>query len=113
MKKQKLLVVLLVVFLITLLPSCKKSPPPFECTDTIACVDIAPEDPIKIGVIQALSKGPTVIGKEQVNSIKLAVAMMISKRTISASLLAMGKCPLKRLSSALVLILAQNVAVVY
>ncbi|MCP4536306.1 MAG: ABC transporter substrate-binding protein [Chloroflexi bacterium] len=38
------------------LASCQ--PPPFECTDAIGCVDIAPGEPIKLGVLQAQNIGP-------------------------------------------------------
>ena len=37
-----------------LLAGCRPSPPSITCTDTIACVEIAPGDPIKIGVMQTL-----------------------------------------------------------
>ena len=38
---------------------CGSVPAPFECTDAIGCVEIAPDAPIKIGVIQNLTgEGP-------------------------------------------------------
>ena len=57
-----------------LLASCRQSPPSFECTDQIGCVTIAPNDPIKIGVLQALTGGAAPIGSTQVRSIELALA---------------------------------------
>jgi branched-chain amino acid transport system substrate-binding protein len=49
-------------------------PLPFECTDAIGCVDIAPGEPIEIGVIQALSGDATSFGIEQSRCIELALA---------------------------------------
>ncbi len=43
------------LFAVILLSSCKESPQPFECADSIGCVRIAPEEPVKLGVLQALS----------------------------------------------------------
>ena len=57
-----------------LLVACQQSPPPFECTDRIDCVTIAPDDPVKIGVLQALSGGAAPIGITQARSIELALA---------------------------------------
>ena len=57
----------------TLLTACRTQPL-FDCTDAIGCVDIAPGEPIKLGVIQALSGGAAPIGISQVRSIELAIA---------------------------------------
>ena len=57
-----------------LLISCQQPPPTFECADQIGCVTIAPDEPIKIGVLQALSGGTAPIGRTQVRSIELALA---------------------------------------
>ena len=55
----------LALFLIVLtgvwLPACQPVVPPFECTDAIGCVDIAPGEALKLGVIQALSGGAAPI----------------------------------------------------
>jgi branched-chain amino acid transport system substrate-binding protein len=45
----------------------------FECSDAIGCVDVAPGEPIKIGVLQALSGKVAPLGLEQVRGIDLAV----------------------------------------
>ena len=50
-------VLVLVVLVGILLAACQPVPPPFECTDAIGCVDIAPGEPLKLGVLQALSGG--------------------------------------------------------
>ena len=46
-----LIPLLLAAFLLT---GCQSASPPFECTDAIGCVEIAPGDPIKIGALQTL-----------------------------------------------------------
>ena len=53
MTQRKVLVLLLFA---ALLPAgCQPAAPPFECTDTLGCVEVAPGEPIKIGALQALS----------------------------------------------------------
>ena len=56
------------------LAACQPKPPPFECTDAIGCVDIAPGEPLKLGVLQALSGGVAPIGVDQTRGIELALA---------------------------------------
>ena len=64
----------LVVLAGVLLAACQPTPPPFECTDSIGCVDIAPGEPIKLGVLQALSGGVAPIGLDQTRGVELALA---------------------------------------
>lgn len=54
--------------------ACQSAAPPFECTDAIGCVDIAPGEPIKLGVLQALTGRAAPNGAEQMRNIELAVA---------------------------------------
>ncbi len=63
---------------LTLIPtlflySCSEQPPPFTCTDSIGCVTIAPEEPLKIGVLQALSGDVALLGEAQLNGMQLAL----------------------------------------
>lgn len=58
------------VFLST---GCDRPKPRFECPDSIGCVDVAAGEPIKIGVLQALSGKVTPLGLEQVRGIDLAI----------------------------------------
>ena len=53
--------------------ACEKTPPPFQCRDSIGCVQIAGGEPVKIGVLQALSGKVAPLGREQVRGIELAV----------------------------------------
>lgn len=53
---------------------CNRTPPPFECKDSIGCVTVAPEAPIQIGVLQALSGKVAALGREQIRGIELALA---------------------------------------
>ncbi|MCP4536307.1 MAG: ABC transporter substrate-binding protein [Chloroflexi bacterium] len=62
----------LIVSVTGLLTACQ--PPPFVCTDAIGCVDIAPGEPIELGVLQALSGGAAPFGVEQSRSIEIAIA---------------------------------------
>ncbi len=65
-----------IVLLMTtlLVVACRQSKPPFECTDAIGCVTIAPDEALKIGVIQDLSGGAVAFGIDQSQAIELAVA---------------------------------------
>jgi branched-chain amino acid transport system substrate-binding protein len=56
-----------------MLTACQ-SPPRFECTDAIGCISIAPGEPLKIGVMQALSGPMAAVGTDQVRAMKLALA---------------------------------------
>jgi branched-chain amino acid transport system substrate-binding protein len=58
---------------VVLLAACQKSPPPFECTDRIGCLEIRPGDPIKFGVLQALSGKVAPLGREQIRGIELSL----------------------------------------
>jgi branched-chain amino acid transport system substrate-binding protein len=46
-------------------------PDPFVCRDPIGCVTVLPDEPIKFGVILALSGGSVLLGSEQANIIQL------------------------------------------
>jgi branched-chain amino acid transport system substrate-binding protein len=65
--------VILLLFTAILLISCQPAAPPFECTDAIGCVDIAPGDPIKIGVLQVQSGDLEPFGLSNLRSIELAM----------------------------------------
>ncbi|MDM8550222.1 branched-chain amino acid ABC transporter substrate-binding protein [Desulfobacterales bacterium HSG2] len=68
------LFVLFAVFFSILPTGCEKAEPVFKCTDSVGCVTIAPDEPIRIGIIQDLSGGAAAYGTEQVRIIELAVA---------------------------------------
>lgn len=53
--------------------SCGSQAPSFECTDSIECVSIGPEEPLKIGVLQALSGKIAPLGQEQIRGLELAI----------------------------------------
>jgi len=54
--------------------ACQATPPLFQCTDKIGCVTIGPGEPIKIGMIQALSGDVGTQGLEQVQGFEVAAA---------------------------------------
>ncbi len=66
--------VTLLLFLALLLAGCGPATESFECTDAIGCVEIPPGEPIKIGVLQALSGDMGPQGQELLQSIELALA---------------------------------------
>ena len=63
----------LLLFAALLLVGCGPAAPPFECTDAIGCVEVAPDDPIKIGVMQVLSGDLQIFGQSGLRSIDLAL----------------------------------------
>jgi branched-chain amino acid transport system substrate-binding protein len=74
MTKYNFYLLSLFVLVSILLSACKASAPPFECSDAIGCVDIAPGEPIKLGVLQTLSGNVAVTGIDQTRGIELALA---------------------------------------
>jgi branched-chain amino acid transport system substrate-binding protein len=64
---------ILLLSITVLLAGCRPSPPPFACTDAIGCVEVAPDDPIELGVLQVLSGEQAPFGLSGLRSIELAV----------------------------------------
>ncbi|UCC63004.1 MAG: branched-chain amino acid ABC transporter substrate-binding protein [Anaerolineae bacterium] len=71
MFQHKCLVLLLLAAV--LLAGCRPTPPPFECTDAIGCVEIAPGAPIKIGALQVQSGDMGPQGLDMLQCTELAV----------------------------------------
>lgn len=65
--------VVLFVVLLAVAAGCSNEPPKFVCKDSIGCVEIAPGEPLKIGVIQALSGKVAALGREQICGLELAL----------------------------------------
>ncbi len=63
----------LVLFTAVLLAGCQPGALPFECNDAIGCVAVAPDDPVKIAVLQVLSGEQEPFGLNQTRSIELAL----------------------------------------
>lgn len=61
------------VILLVVVAGCTSDPPEFVCQDPIGCVEIGPGEPIKIGVIQALSGKVAALGREQICGLELAL----------------------------------------
>jgi branched-chain amino acid transport system substrate-binding protein len=57
-----------------LLPACQSREAVFECEDAIGCVEIPPDEPLKLGVLQALSGGPASLGQTHSRAIELAIS---------------------------------------
>jgi branched-chain amino acid transport system substrate-binding protein len=72
MKRLQVLLSLL-VFASLALAACGPSAQPFECTDAIGCVDIAPGDPIHFAYIQAVSGAVAALGQTNVNGAQIAI----------------------------------------
>lgn len=51
----------------------RQKPPSFSCTDPLGCVDLAPNEPIRLGVLQSLSGKVEPLGREQVRGFELAL----------------------------------------
>lgn len=61
------------VFITGLVLGCEKAKPPFECHDSIGCVEIAAGDEVSIGMLQALSGKVAPLGSEQIRGTELAI----------------------------------------
>ena len=65
-----------VLLLVTvILAGCQPTPPPYQCADAIGCVNVAPAEPIRIGVLQVLSGELEPLGLRNLRSIELAVRL--------------------------------------
>ena len=65
---------MLVFFLLAVIAwACRQHTPKFQCEDSLGCVRVAPGDPLKIGVLQALTGDVASIGKGQIRGIELAL----------------------------------------
>jgi branched-chain amino acid transport system substrate-binding protein len=71
MFQRKSLVLLLLAAVV--LVGCRPAAPPFECTDAIGCVEVAPGDPIKIGALQTLSGDMGLQGTDLLQTVELAL----------------------------------------
>lgn len=61
------------LFATVLLAGCGPLTTPFECSDAIGCVDVAPGQPLKLGVLQNLSGASGPSGESMVWTVELAV----------------------------------------
>lgn len=61
-------------FIMLGIAGCDKTAPPFTCVDPLGCIHVAPGEPLKIGVLQALSGEVASLGNEQIRGIELALA---------------------------------------
>lgn len=64
---------LLGLFCVLVLTACEQEQPQTTCTDPLGCVAIATDEPIKIGVLQALSGKVAPLGLEQIRGLELAL----------------------------------------
>lgn len=71
MKYSKALSILMLTVL--LVSACAPKAAPFECTDAIGCVTIAPGDPVRIGYALVLSGPNESLGIDSRNGIEIAV----------------------------------------
>jgi branched-chain amino acid transport system substrate-binding protein len=63
----------LVLFLAVILSSCSELMSSKKCTDPLGCVVIDPGEPVKIGVLQALSGKVAPLGEAQIRGLELAL----------------------------------------
>jgi ABC-type branched-subunit amino acid transport system substrate-binding protein len=71
MKKFTFISLLLLVSMIA--TACGPKAAPFECTDAIGCVTIAPGDPVRIGYALVLSGPNESLGIDSRNGIEIAI----------------------------------------
>ena len=65
--------ILLALVLTLSLTGCRPAAPPFECDDEIGCVTVAPDEPIQLGALQALSGDMAPQGHELLQVTQLAL----------------------------------------
>ena len=55
------------------LSACGPTPEPFECTDAIGCLEIAPGEALKIGALLVLSGPMELNGRSHLQTVELAL----------------------------------------
>lgn len=53
--------------------ACQPAAPPFECTDAIGCLDIAPDEPIHIAGMLTISGATAFLGEDSVGGVEIAI----------------------------------------
>jgi len=66
-------VLALVMALALLAGGCSRDKPPLSCTDPLGCASLKPGEPLRLGVLQALSGKVSAIGWDQVRGLELAL----------------------------------------
>lgn len=61
------------LLLLLIFAGCKSTPPRATCSDILGCVTVEPDQPINIGVLQALSGKVAPLGEAQVKGLELAL----------------------------------------
>jgi branched-chain amino acid transport system substrate-binding protein len=70
---RKLAVISLLLLVSMLMAACGPTTPPFECTDAIGCVDIPPDDPIRVGYALVISGPNESLGVDSRRGIEIAL----------------------------------------
>lgn len=76
MQRQKSIIhctILVVSCCVTFLSGCQNSEPIVECSDPLGCLEVAPGEPVKIGILQALSGKVAPLGEAQLRGFTLAL----------------------------------------
>jgi len=71
---KKLTIVSLVLFISMMATACGPKVEPFECTDPKGCVDIGPDEPVRIGYMFVLSGSDAPLGTDTKYGMEIAVA---------------------------------------
>jgi len=72
--KSRLTFRLLIIMFAFLIGCESKEPPPFRCEDTIGCIDIPQEGPVKIAALQVISGEVKTLGIDQIRAAELAIS---------------------------------------
>jgi len=61
-------------FLLPLTVACQSGVAPLPCTDTLGCVELGPDAPVRLGALMDLSGAAANVGQEGLDAIELALA---------------------------------------
>jgi len=70
---KKLTIVSLVLFISMMATACGPQVEPFECTDAIGCVTIAPGDPVRIGYALVISGANETLGVDSRRGVEISI----------------------------------------
>jgi len=73
MNKRTFAILSVLILAALAISACQPAAAPFECTDAIGCVDIAPDEPIHLAYMLTISGATAFLGEDSVGGIEIAI----------------------------------------
>ncbi|HNB53499.1 MAG TPA: hypothetical protein PK530_16235, partial [Anaerolineales bacterium] len=73
MNKRTIAILSVLILAAFALGACQPAAAPFECTDAIGCVDVAPGEPVHIAYMLTVSGATASLGEDSKGAIEIAI----------------------------------------